>query len=186
MLHANQRALFAYQTYRLYELILESPNTLYGKGFVYSCIRSFRDKEGVYKRVHQSSSPIQYDANGRVAKYMSIYTLLGDYNGEPLENEFIVDKNYPEEQLYLNNWQKRIKAELLEKLGFSRRQEELILLMAHGKGSIKDYAETMRIQPKAVEKLRSALLAHARNLFPLNKFEKASHVIDYLMRQKII
>jgi hypothetical protein len=184
LIHENQRALFAYQTFRLYELLLESPKPLRGKGFVYCCIRSFQDAEGKYLRVQQTSYPVQFDVNERVTKYISIYTILGNYNGEPLENEFFVNSNYPEEQRILDNWQKKVKADLLGNLGFSRRQEEVITLMAGG-ASTEHIAETMGIQPRAVEKLRGAILENARRLFPLNKFEKTTQVIEYLKRQQI-
>ena len=183
--HENQRRLLHYQTESVYRVFAEKPHLIKGKKVTYCNIRTFRDAHGVYWRVHQASSPAQYDARGQLVRYLSYYTLLGKYNGEPFETEIYTDPRFPKEEQELMRELQRIKQGWLAGLGFSPKEEAVIRLMAVT-DSKKDIAESMDIHPRTVDKHRLSILEKGRDIFPLNDFSTAQDVVRYLERQWLL
>jgi hypothetical protein len=185
MTHGNQQRLLAYQTERVYRGFAEKPQLIKGKKVVYCNLRSFRDTGGQYWRVHQASVPVQYDAAGRLVRYQSFYRIVGKYQGEPFETEIYTDPTFPEEERLLLAELRRIKQEVLQGLGFSPREEQLIRLMAAGSSSAAA-AETMGINRRTIDKHRRNILDKGRLAFPLNDFATAADVVRYLVRQWLV
>jgi hypothetical protein len=185
MTHVNQQRLLAFQTERVYRVFAEKPHLIKGKMVVYCNLRSFRDASGQYWRVHQASVPVQYDAEGRLVRYQSFYRIVGRYQGEPFETEIYTDPRFPEEERLLLAELRRIKQEVLQGLGFSPREEEVIRFMAAGSSGTA-MAETMDINRRTVDKHRRNILDKGRLAFPLNDFGTAADVVRYLGRQGVL
>ncbi|HMO41121.1 MAG TPA: LuxR C-terminal-related transcriptional regulator [Saprospiraceae bacterium] len=183
--HENQRSLLHYQTERVYQVFVDKPELIKGKGVVYCNMRSFMDAKGEFWRVHQASVPMQFDYAGRLVRYLSYYRIIGKYNGEPFETDIFTDARFPEEERLLKAALKQIKRDLLQGLGFTLRQEEIIRLILK-KHSRKDIAEVLKIDPRTVDKHRQAILEKGREIFPLNQFSKADDVVVYLNRQWLL
>ena len=130
MTHLNQRRLLQYQTLKVYETFFENTELSYKKGTVYCSHRALVDAHGKYWLVHQASTPIQYDANRVMTKYLSTYRIIGEYTGDALETEVYTNPKYPEAQKELRMLIKKIKANMLEGLGFSKTQEQIIEYLA--------------------------------------------------------
>ncbi|MFK7979274.1 MAG: hypothetical protein AB8G86_04795 [Saprospiraceae bacterium] len=189
--HENQRSLFAYQTAMVYRIFLEEPELVYNNGTVYSTTRSLKtnyvDKkdEPIYWVVNQLTTPLQYDSNGRMVRYLSSYRILGEYKGEAFETALYTDPKYKKEQTEIRKRLRWIKVNMLEGLGFTRKQKEVIEYTGEG---IETAAilQTMGIQKKGLDKHRRWILAKGKELFPENDFEVALDVIKYLKKQGII
>lgn len=183
--HENQRRLVSVHTHSVLKMLSERPDLLNGRKVTFCNIRGLRDAAGQYWRIHQSSVPARFDEQGRMATYMSYYTILGPYQGEPFETAVYPDPRFPGDAQRLQQALNKIKSGILENLGFSRRQEELIQLMAQG-ASAKDIAATMRITDRTVDKHRLGLLQKGRDLFPLNDFTQAADVVSFLKKQGLV
>jgi len=183
--HENQRRLLSVHTHSVLKTLSERPDLLNGRKVIFCNIRGLRDQAGQYWRVHQSSVPAQFDEQGRMATYISYYTVLGPYQGEPFETAVYPDPRFPGDAQRLQQALNKIKSGILENLGFSRRQEELIQLMAQG-ASAKDIGATMRITDRTVDKHRLGVLQKGRDLFPLNDFTQAADVVVFLKKQGLV
>lgn len=183
--HENQRHLASVHTHNVLKTLSARPELLKNRKVVYCNTRGLRDHAGQYWRVHQLSAPVQFDEQGRLAAYISYYTILGPYHGEPFETAVYPDPRFPADAQRLQQALNKIKSGILENLGFSRRQEELIQLMAQG-ASAKDIAITMRISDRTVDKHRLGVLQKGRDLFPLNAFTQAADVVDFLKKQGLV
>jgi hypothetical protein len=183
--HENQRRLLAFQTECVYRVFIEKPELIKEKGVTYCNIRSFRDAQGQYWRVHQASTPFQYDQKGRLVRYLSHYRIIGRYNGEPFETGIYTDPRFPGEQRLLMEELKKIKNDLLRGLGFSPREEKVIRLMAKGIDK-EGIARDLGITARTVDKHRSNILDKGRIYFPLNNFSQSSDVVRFLDRQWLL
>lgn len=186
MTHQNQRRLLQYQTLKVYATFFENTELSYKKGTVYCSHRALRDAHGEYWLVHQASTPIQYDAKGVMTKYLSTYRIIGKYTGDALETEIYTDPKYPEAQRELRSLMKKIKTNMLEGLGFSKTQEQIIEYSAIEDLDSNGIAKLLKIRKKTLANHRKAILDHARIIFPVNNFKEAQNVVEYLKKQSIL
>lgn len=185
MTHPNQSKLLAYQTSNIIGLMMQHPE-LVPSGSVYYVSRSLltKDKKKCWL-VHQNTKPIQFDVNGRMTKFISTYTLLGEYQGEPLITEVVLPEGYNEEKRTVGFWLEQFKADILENLGFNRNQEDIIKQMSIG-ASTSDLCKYFKCKKGNIGKHRENTLKKAREIFPMNNFSTCMQVVNYLKQQGII
>jgi len=126
-----------------------------------------------------------------MVRYLSTYLILGEYRGEPFETDVYTNSAYPEIQKILQEKVRAIKESMLQGIGFSRTQKQVIdemVLEIYGSGKAKanSIAEKMGIAPKTLRYHNSKIIEKAREVFPLNTFDKAQDVVRYLMQQNIV
>ena len=167
------------------EFFLEEPELINNTGTAYSMTRSIKSKNGKYWLVNQITTPIQYDSNGRMAKYLSSYRILKKYEGEPFETEIYTDSKYPDTQEKLRKRLNRIRANMLEGLGFTKTERWIIGHMANGVSS-KGIMQMMEISRSTLDNHRSAIIQKAKDIFFKNDFKYSSDVVRYLHKQGII
>ncbi|MEL6719047.1 MAG: LuxR C-terminal-related transcriptional regulator [Bacteroidota bacterium] len=186
LVHENQKKLLSYQTIKLYELFLEHPELIQNKGATYCTSRGIKDASGKYQLAYQIAFPVQYDSNGVIARYLSHYTVLGAYKGEALETNMYAAPQFQKEQKEFRKLIRGIKEHMIEGLGFTRTQKQVIDKMALKRYSKKEIAEQMEISPRTLESHKSNIIEKAKDAFPLNNFNNAEDVILYLEQQDII
>lgn len=181
--HPNQVELLRLQTAQVYEIFVRQAAFIKGKGVVFCNTRSFRTRQGAFLRVHQASVPVRYNEAGVLTQYLSFYRILGPYSGEPLETYVYAADAQAQE--VLTRELLRLKAELPRKLGFSKAQCQVIRLVAQGL-SKAEIAEALDIELRTIDKHRSNILSHGRDIFPANGFSTGQDVVDYLVRQGLV
>jgi DNA-binding CsgD family transcriptional regulator len=185
LVHVNQRLMMLYQTLCVHEIFFTHPQLIKGKDVVYCTSRGIRDVNDKYWLCYQTATPLQYDENDIMVRYLSSYKILGEYHGEAFGTEIYTSPKFPREQKDLNRLVAEIKANMINALGFSRLQKQVVEYMAI-KLSSSEIAKQLEISKRTLEKHRKNILDQARTSFPLNSFNSAADVVDYLVKQKII
>ncbi|MEL7221383.1 MAG: helix-turn-helix transcriptional regulator [Bacteroidota bacterium] len=184
--HENQCILVTYQTLLLYKALLNHPTHVKGKGVEYYTYRGMKkaDEKDTYLLVHQLAYPVQYDANGYVAKYFCSYRIIGPYRGEPLETYVYTDSKFPKSQKLLNKVLQASKHNMLGILGLQKAEEEVLEYMAYTDlKTSRQIADHLDLSPNTIRNHKNSINRKAKQIFPLNNFSDTNDVILYLRRQ---
>lgn len=184
MIHENHRKLVAFQAKEIHETLIRFTKEKIGFNYWSRGLRAIKDKQGKYWLTSYTNEPFQYDANGLLVRYLTIYHLIGTYREQPLYMEFFHKDGkalLPEIELLT----KKIRAEQLRWLGFTKQQLDMLTKYSNGM-TAKGMKAYLDISQSTLNGHHRSMLDVARSCFPTVKFDKYRDIVAYLERQDLL
>ena len=196
-MHPNQRPILIKQIIAIYNLVLKYPDDFNNSIYLYGCKRAFKDSQGQFWLVYQTSKVLQTDGNGKIASNLNWFHILGKYKGQPLETEIFRNRQVLEKPKIpldkIQNEFEKLKAHILKDLGFTKHQRRILELIATSirldhpiKMVNQSIAENMEISLRTVEGHRNKVVQLGRTIFPMNTFKDAVDVVLHLIAHDLV
>ena len=190
MMHENQRKVLSIQALFLASILSKYHSDLTKSGsIIFTNLRAYKDALNKEWLGCQTTEYFQTDDNYNLIRYISWVHIIGKYNGEPVQTRFYVRNNLDDHPIAkrINKEVANLRLEVFEKLGFNKKQREIIEQMNIAGNTNDKILETLSINSKrSLDYHRRKILEKGREIFPLNDFRSASDVVEYLAEQNII
>lgn len=141
--------------------------------------------EGHYILTKKTSSVFQYYDNNKLLSYVDEFTIIGDYNGEPLNPRMWFDYDEKDSDLkkqMLNNIMEDFEGMKI----FAAKEFQIARKLAYNPHiSATELANEFELKPSTVNTYYKRFLEKARNYFQID-FESMSDAANYLRRECIL
>lgn len=185
-----QKAIILHQVLGTYRVLdkwsLQKPSTDGFLGLYYSAIRAITDANGKNWLALQTSEPWQYDSQHKIVSYLNWLHILAPYEGQGVRIDFYhhEPKKYAHEVGKLNNMLQLEKQKLLEELGFTHQQKEIIKGLYLGR-STKAIAKEWEISVAGV-RYHYGRIKNTLEEFFKRSFRTTEEAVVYLTSQQIL
>lgn len=185
-----QKAITLHQVLGTYRVLdkwsLQKPSTDGTLGLYYSAIRAITDANGQTWLTLQNGEPWQYDSQHKIVSYLNWLHILAPYEGQGIRIDFYhrEPKKYAHEVGKLNKMLQWEKQKLLEELGFTLQQKEIIKGLYLGQ-STKEIAKDWEISVAGVRYHYGRIKNTLEDFFK-RSFRTTEEAVTYLTSQQIL
>lgn len=151
----------------------------------YSSRIALRHRDGHYILVKKTSSVFDYNNKGQLTKYLNEFTIIGDYNGEPIEprmyNSFGDREIEKEKEILSKTMQRFIDMKI-----FSAKELQTARILAYDvDASQNSIAEKFDVTRHTVDTFYRRFLEKARNFFG-KEFRSATEAAVFLRKEGLL
>jgi hypothetical protein len=151
----------------------------------YSSMTAIRHAKGHYLLLKRTASVFQYDTENRLRDYLNEFTIIGEYNGEPLTPSFFTNKGEPEKERGQIVMQQVIDSFLGLKI-FSPNELQVARAFVYQPGSTqKDIAAILNKSPHTIDTYCKRFLRKAREYFH-HDFPSVNDAALYLQKNGLL
>ncbi|MHA4844531.1 hypothetical protein ACX0G7_10225 [Flavitalea antarctica] len=144
-----------------------------------------KHSNGHYILTKKTSSVFQYSSDNRLLSYIDEFTIIGDYNGEPLNPRMWFDYNEKDSTLkkqMLSNIMKDFEGMKI----FAAKEFQIARKIAYNPNiTPAELAQEFELQPSSINTYYKRFLEKARDYFQM-EFESMSDAAKYLRRECIL
>jgi hypothetical protein len=178
----NSLLLIAYQ---LYTSLCSGKYPLQFMVQRYSTKIALRHRDGHYILAKKTSSIFQYDIKNRLLGYLNEFTIIGDYNGEPIEPKMYNSQGYRETEKEKEILEETMK-KFLKMRVFSVKELQTARLLAYQPDITKEIiAKKFAVTKNTVDTFYKRFLAKSREFFG-QEFESARDAAVFLKREGLL
>ncbi|HMC99181.1 MAG TPA: hypothetical protein VKH37_03480, partial [Ferruginibacter sp.] len=151
----------------------------------YSTRIALKHRDGHYVLVKKTSSVFQYDRTNHLLEYLNEFTIIGDYNGEPIEprmfNSFGDRENEREKEIL-----ERTMKNFLDMKVFSAKELQTARKLAYEQNATQNsIAEEFNVSKHTVDTYYRRFLEKARNFFG-TEFQSATAAATFLKKEGLL
>ncbi|MFT6333964.1 MAG: hypothetical protein ACI86M_002725 [Saprospiraceae bacterium] len=147
-------------------------------------LRSLKNNKNEYQQLKLTSLPITRDTYNNPIEYITWYTPIEPYDGQPYQVRLIPIKYDARNEAIISTYQS-LRKDSFSYLKFTKRQEEVLLLIKDGLNK-HQISEELQIAIRTVEKYNEQILNNGKSLFSLNSFKTSKDVALYLSKMNIL
>jgi DNA-binding CsgD family transcriptional regulator len=147
-------------------------------------LRSLRNNKNLFQYLKITSLPISHDSQNNPIVYITWFTLIEPYNGQPYQVKMVPIKPSIESEVIVTTYNNLIK-ESFHHLSFTKRQKQIIQMINNGHKK-KAISEQLQIAIRTVEKYNEQILNKGKLIFRLNSFRSSQDVVSHLSRMNIL
>lgn len=151
----------------------------------YSGRVALRHRNGNYVFAKKTSSVFQYDSQNRLLGYLNEFTIIGDYNGEPLEprmyNSFGEREVEKEKEIMEKTMRKFLEMKI-----FSAKELQTARILAYDSDATQSsIADRFNVSRHTIDTFYKRFLEKARNFFG-KEFRSATEAAVYLRKDGLL
>jgi hypothetical protein len=151
----------------------------------YSTKIALRHRDGHYVLAKKTSSIFQYDEKNRLLGYLNEFTIIGDYNGEPIEPKMYNSQGFRETEKEQEIMKKTME-KFLQMRVFSVKELQTARLLAYQPEITKEtIAQTFDVAKNTVDTFYKRFLAKSRDFFG-QEFESAKEAAIFLKKEGLL
>lgn len=147
-------------------------------------LRSLKNNKNEYQQLKLTSLPISQDINNNPIEYITWYTPIEPYEGQPYQVQLIPLKIGGGNEAIISTYQ-NLRKESFGYLKFTKRQEEVLLLIKDGLNK-HQISKKLKIAIRTVEKYNEQILNKGKSLFSMNSFKTSKDVVYHLSKMNIL
>ena len=151
----------------------------------YSSMTAIRHANGHYLLLKRTASVFQYDTENRLREYLNEFTIIGQYNGEPLAPSFFTNKGEQEKERGAIVMQQVIDSFLGLKI-FSPNELQVARALVYQPGCTqKEIATMLGKSPHTIDTYCKRFLNKAREYFH-HEFPNVNDAASYLHKNGLL
>jgi hypothetical protein len=151
----------------------------------YSSLTAIKHTKGHYLLLKRTASVFQYDTRNRLTAYLNEFTIIGQYNGEPLSPSFFTDKGEQETERG-DIIMKKVLENFLGMKVFSVKELQVARMLVYQPGiSQQQIADTLDVLPSTIVTYYRRFLQKAREYFH-HDFSSALEAAIYLQKAGLL
>ena len=150
----------------------------------YSSLVALKHRNGNYLLANKISSVFQYDTDNRLTAYLNEFTIIGDYDGQPLGPDFFLEDGRPDErgkqilEATINHF--------IELKMFAPKELQMARLMIYNPTFTKaQVADAMGVMDSTIKELGKRLKEKADDLFH-RKFDSVAEIVLFLKKECLL